>query len=58
MVYFLMRYAAVIERIFLVLEVLVWNSSDQVSCSGFHAISINAVDLAVDVCLQATDFLG
>ncbi|KAI0629547.1 hypothetical protein C8Q77DRAFT_1220240 [Trametes polyzona] len=30
-VYLLMRYAAVIERIFFVLEVLVWNSSDRVS---------------------------
>lgn len=30
-VYLFMRYSAVIERIFFVLEVLVWNSSDKVS---------------------------
>ncbi|KAH9851145.1 hypothetical protein C2E23DRAFT_733545, partial [Lenzites betulinus] len=33
-VYLFMRYSAVIERIFFVLEVLVWNSSDKVSICG------------------------
>lgn len=38
-IYLLMRYVAVIERIFFVLEVLVWKSSDRVSYSGLYATS-------------------
>lgn len=47
-IYLLMRYVAVIERIFLVLEILVWNSSNRVSCSRF-GFEINVAETFLDV---------
>ncbi|KAI9059899.1 hypothetical protein FKP32DRAFT_1579041 [Trametes sanguinea] len=61
LVYLLTRYVAVIERIFFVLEVLVWNSSDQVrpslSCGGItHTddvlLFLNYLAFSVFTCLR------